>query len=156
MYGGNIHLGYKNLDLSVVFQGIGEQKSLIRQSMVLPFIYEYIEVPQLIIGKYWSKYNSDEQNLQAKYPRVSTVGNGVNYVSSDYWLFNGAYFRLKNITLGYNLPKPIVEKLKLNDVRIYTSISDLFSIDNYPKGWDPEVSDYWITTSCIFGIAVKF
>jgi TonB-linked SusC/RagA family outer membrane protein len=155
-YGGNIRLGYKNFDFSMVFQGIGKQKSLMRQSMVLPFIYEYIEVPQLIVGKYWSKYNTEEQNLQAKYPRVSTVGNAVNYQASDYWLFNGAYFRLKNITLGYNLPKHIVEKCNLQGVRIYSSVSDLFSIDHYPKGWDPEVSDYWITTSYIFGIAVKF
>ncbi len=156
LYGGNIRLEYKNFDFSLVFQGVGKQKSQLTTSMVQPFVAEFIEVPKLILGKYWSKYNSDEQNLKAKYPRVSTTGNTNNYTFSDFWLFNGAYFRLKNITLGYNIPKPIVEKCKLQGARVYTSVNDLFSIDHYPKGWDPEVSDYWITTSFILGISVKF
>jgi hypothetical protein len=77
---------------------------------------------------------------------------------SDYWLFNGAYFRLKNISLGYTIPQQITEKLHIMSVRIYCTVSDLLSINKYPKGWDPEVtvSGYPVTTSFIFGLSVKF
>ena len=156
LYGGNIQLEYKNFDFSLAFQGVGKQTAQITSTMVQPFLSEYIEVPQLIVDKYWSRYNTDEQNLKAKYPRVANVGNGNNYSFSDFWLFNGAYFRLKNITLGYNLPKLLVDKINLQNIRFYASISDLPSIDNYPKGWDPEASSYWVTTSFILGVSVKF
>jgi len=156
MYGGNIQLEYKNFDFSMVFQGVGKQTAQIAQQMVRPFLAEYIEVPQLIVGNYWSVYNTEEQNLKAKYPRVSNVGNSNNYSFSDFWLFNGAYFRLKNITLGYNLPSMLTSKINLQNVRVYANISDLLSIDNYPEGWDPEASNYWVTTSFIFGVSVKF
>lgn len=156
MYGGNLQLGYKDFDLSLSFQGVGKQLAQITNSMAMPFLNEYIEVPQLIVGNYWSKYNTDEQNLKAKYPRVSNTGNTNNYSFSDFWLFDGSYFRIKNITLGYNLPKNIVNKIKMQNVRLYSSIIDPLSIDNYPKGWDPEASSYWVTTTFIFGVSVKF
>jgi TonB-linked SusC/RagA family outer membrane protein len=156
LYGGNIQLEYRNFDFSLVFQGIGKQTAQITQSMARPFINEYIEVPQLIVGNYWSKYNTDEQNLKARYPRVSNTGNTNNYSFSDFWLFDGSYFRLKNIMFGYNLPKMLTERYKMQNVKVYASISDLLSIDNYPKGWDPEASSYWVTTSFIFGVSVKF
>lgn len=156
LYGGNIQLEYRNFDFSLAFQGIGKQTVRLTDSMVRPFINQYIEVPQLIVGNYWSKYNTDEQNLKVKYPRVSNTGDANNYSFSDFWLFDGSYFRLKNITLGYNLPKNIGARLKMQNIRLYSSISDLFSIDNYPEGWDPEASSYWVTSSFIFGVSVKF
>ncbi|QGY47795.1 SusC/RagA family TonB-linked outer membrane protein [Maribellus comscasis] len=157
LYGGNVRLGYKNFDFSLDFQGVGKQKSRMTPEMVEPIRDDYLEVPQFIVGKYWSKYNTDEQNLNASYPRVSSIGGANNYdVFSDYWLFNGAYFRLKNITLGYTIPKLFLERLNIQDARVYASISDLFSIDHYPEGWDPEAVNYWINTSFIFGISLKF
>jgi len=158
IYGGNVNLDYKGIDLSLVFQGIGKQYNRISQDMVQPFQTEWTNVPEIIDGKYWSKYNTDEQNINAKYPRLSSTGARYNnYYMSDYWLIDGAYFRLKNITLGYTLPHKIVERAKLANVRIYTSITDLFSVDNYPKGWDPEVmSTSYISQSFNFGLSIKF
>jgi hypothetical protein len=92
-------------------------------------------------------------------PTLSEIrANGNNYVLSDYWLFNGAYFRLKNISLGYNLPENVISKVNLQGIRIYGTISDLFSLDNYPKGWDPETAAlvYPVTSSYILGVSVKF
>ena len=156
MYGGNIRLDWKGIDFALTVQGIGKQTAQITTNMVQPFRVEYVEVPELIMGKYWSVYNTPEQNMNAKYPRVSTKGNANNYVFSDYWLFNGAYFRLKNITLGYTIPKSITEKAKINNVRVYASANDLFSIDNFPMGWDPEASGYWVAKSFILGVSVNF
>jgi hypothetical protein len=77
---------------------------------------------------------------------------------SDYWLYNGRYIRLKNLSVGYTLPKAWTTKACMNTVRLYVSGSDLFTISNAPKGWDPEVSTegYPITTSLIFGVSINF
>jgi TonB-linked SusC/RagA family outer membrane protein len=158
LFGGNINLAYKGFDISLVFQGVGKQNSRIIPEMVQPFFSGWTNAPQIIDGNYWSTYNTDAENLKAKYPRLSYVGaENNNYEMSDFWLFNGAYLRLKNITLGYTLPKNVVEKIRLKDIRIFASASDLFSLDHYPKGWDPEVSyTSYISKSFNVGLSVKF
>lgn len=158
LYGGNINLGYKGFDLSLVIQGVGKQNSRIVPQMVQPFFSGWTNAPQIIDGNYWSTYNTEDENLKAKYPRLSYVGaENNNYEMSDYWLFNGAYLRLKNITVGYSLPKNIAEKIRLKGIRVYGSASDLFSLDHYPNGWDPEVSyTSYISKSFNLGLSVKF
>ena len=156
-YGGTINMAYKNFDFSVAFQGIGKQNVRKTAQMMQPFDSQFRDVPQVIVGKYWSALNTAEQNLQAEYPRLSETGNSNNYVMSDFWLFNGGYFRLKNIMLGYTIPKNIVEKMKIQNLRVYANISDLFSIDRYPEGFDPEaIGSYWVTTSFLFGASIQF
>jgi TonB-linked SusC/RagA family outer membrane protein len=159
VYGGNIQLDYNNFDFSVVFQGVGKQLAHLSPDMIRPLANSSQNAPALLEGNYWSVYNTDEQNQNVKYPRLSEISaNGNNYVLSDYWLFNGAYFRLKNISLGYNLPENVISKVNLQGIRIYGTISDLFSLDNYPKGWDPETAAlvYPVTSSYILGVSVKF
>ena len=99
-----------------------------------------------------------EQNKKATYPRLTTTNASSNYVMSDFWMFNGRYFRLKNITLGYTLPSFLTEKVKMNRVRLYLSATDLFSFSKYPSGWDPETgaTAYPITSSYLMGIMVNF
>jgi len=158
MYGGNILLGYRNFDFQLVIQGVGKQKARIEENMARPLQTQNTAVPEFIEENYWSMYNTSEKNLNAKYPRLSEVTPGNNYAMSDFWLFDGSYFRLKNITLGYNIPENLTERISIKDLRFYTSITDLFSLNKYPRGWDPEVAatSYPITTSFIFGLMVKF
>ena len=130
LFGGNINLEYKGFDFSVAFQGIGKQKSRLDEQMVKPFHSAWTNAPMIIDGNYWSVYNTKEGNDNAKYPRLSyTAAENNNYVNSDYWMINGAYFRLKNITLGYSLPTKFVDRVKLTDVRLHASVTDLFSIE---------------------------
>jgi hypothetical protein len=125
---------------------------------VRPLQTQNTAVPSFLDGNYWSMYNTPAQNLSARYPRLSEVTAGNNYAMSDFWLFNGAYMRMKNITLGYSIPKAVTDRIKIQGVRFYASVSDLFSIDKYPQGWDPEAtsSGYPIMASYIFGASVKF
>jgi hypothetical protein len=123
----------------MTFQGVGKvlayksQAMMFRTSDAGNFPVEYDKW-------YWSNYKTDEQNAQAKYPRVAKSGaaaNDYNY-TSDFWLFNGAYFRMKNITLSYTLPAKAVKAIKMQNIRVYASTTDPFSIDKFPQGWDPE------------------
>lgn len=158
MFGSTIRLGYKGFDLSLVLQGVGKQNSRMSGHMVQPLQGNWGHITKVIDGDYWSHYNTEQENLDAKYPRLTTKAAGNNYTMSDFWLFNGGYLRMKNITLGYRIPKNVCQKIHLQGARVYTSISDVFSIDNYPKGWDPEVANtgYPITSSYVFGVSVNF
>ena len=158
LFGGNIQLDYKGFDFAIAFQGVAKQKAKINSRMVQPLGDNWGNFQELIDGKYWSVYNTEQENLAVEYPRLSYKSAGNNYAMSDYWLFNGAYFRVKNITLGYTLPAVVIDKLHLQGVRIYGSASDVLSVNKYPKGWDPEVAGdgYPITASFIFGVSVKF
>lgn len=156
-YGGTVNLGWKGIDFSMAFQGIGRRTSYMATEMVQPIRDNSGNIPAIIDGKYWSPFNTDEQNRNAKYPRLSNTGKSNNYQTSDFWLFNGGYFRLKNVTLGYTLPRKWTQKIRMSNVRLYVSASDLFCISDYPKGWDPEmgVTSYPITTSILVGLSLK-
>jgi hypothetical protein len=64
-----------------------------------------------------------------------------NLVFSDYWLEDASYIRLKNIQLGYTIPKDILRKININRLKIYASIDNLVTITNYFGGFDPEVRE---------------
>ena len=159
MYGGTINLDYKGFDLGITVQGVGKQLARITSNMAWRSS-AWHTFPDFIDGNYFSHYNTDEQNARARYPRVSQEGyDGNNYDMSDFWLFNGAYFRLKNVVLGYTLPAKATRWLHLSKVRVYLSATDPFSIDNYPKGWDPEAGtagSAYVTKSYNIGLSVKF
>lgn len=157
IFGSNINLEYKGFDLSIMLQGVGKQTSRLSPDMIQPFISSWTNAQKILDGNYWSVYNTAEQNLKAKYPRLSTQAATNNYAMSDYWLFNGQYLRLKLLTVGYTLPRSFVESIKLKGVRVYASATDLFSFDHYPKGWDPESSTTsYISKSFNLGLTVKF
>lgn len=158
MFGGTANVSYKGIDFSMAFQGIGKQNVRYTEKMVRPLIGEWAAAPSLIEGKYWSTYNTDMQNKNAVYPRITNVNAGVNYAMSDFWMFNGRYVRLKNITLGYTLPKELTKIVFIDRMRVYISANDLFQLSKYPKGWDPEMSGtgYPVTKSILFGLSLKF
>ena len=158
LYGGNVFLGYKNWDFNVSFQGIGHQNVLASYTWIQPYAEQWGGVPQLILGNFYSNHNTAEQNAKAKYPRLTYTNTGSQSAGSDFWMFNGAYFRVKNITLGYTIPKQIMAKTFIKNLRIYCNVTDLPAISKYPKGWDPEISgrNDFISTSFIIGANVKF
>ena len=157
-YGGNLNLAYKRFDLGLVFQGVGQQRFNLSSNFIRPFQESWLSPSTLYAGNYWSAYNSDEENLKAAYPRLSENAVGNNYNSfSDYWLINGSYLRVKNITLGYTLPSDIFGENGFSSLRLYIAGNDLFTIDKLPEGIDPEQgSGYLITKSFIVGIKANF
>lgn len=157
LFGSNINAGYKNFDFSVFIQGVAKQKALLNEVMVRPLRQQWYNIPDFVDGNYWSAYNTPEQNAVAQYPKLSDATGDNNYVMSDFWLFNGAYLRIKNISLGYTFNNVFGEKSVIRRARLYTNITDYFTFSKYPKGWDPEVSrtGYPITKSIIFGLSVK-
>jgi hypothetical protein len=158
LYGGNIRLSYHNFDLGIMVQGVGKQNSRLSGLMVQPIMENWGHIPKILDGEYWSVYNTEQENLNVQYPRLSRNSESNNFAMSDFWMINGGYFRLKNISLGYTLPSTVSDRLGMQNIRVYGNASDLFTIDNYPSGWDPEVSatGYPITSSFLLGVSVQF
>jgi TonB-linked SusC/RagA family outer membrane protein len=153
MYGGNFKLDYNGFDLGVTFQGIGYQNT-----SLLSYTDYNAEnwgvFPVYMDGSTWSMNNTADQNLAAKYPRFTETNKGLNRALSDFWLFNGGYFRLKNITLGYTIPQNISRKIMSNNIRFYINATDVFSLNKYPKGWDPE--GMGIVSTVLGGFTIGF
>ena len=157
-FGGNIHMAWRGIDAAVVFQGIGSKLAYMSTNMVQPLRDNYGNIPAILDDHYWSPFNTEEENAAAIYPRLTKTGISNNYAFSDFWMFDGGYFRLKNITLGYTLPASLTQNVGIKRLRFYASASDLFCLSRYPKGWDPEMgaTSYPITMSLLLGASIKF
>ena len=103
-----------------------------------------------------------EENRNAEYPLLLIDGSGggnMNNIPSSFWVKSGAYMRLKNVSVGYSLPKNILGKSGLSNVRFYLSGQNLLTIAKGYKGYDPEgdVSSYYpVTQVYTFGVDIKF
>ena len=103
-----------------------------------------------------------EDNPNAAWPiLLPDEASGDNFLTSDKWVRNGAYCRLKNVVLGYTLPEHISKKFFVNNLRFYVSGQNLLSISNFYKGFNPEVNYsngafYPIMQTFTFGLDLKF
>ena len=97
-------------------------------------------------------------NPDAEYPRIyGSYGNQAsNYRESDKYLCDASYFRIKNVTLSYTFPKPVISKLLLRQLKAFVSIENLATFSSLPKGIDPETLtwDYPAFRTVSFGINV--
>ena len=163
-FGGNIDLYWKGFDFNLTLQGVGKRNGYLNDYMVQPLRGQVYNFPTYLAGgASWSYKNTVQQNENAKYPRYSWVSGGStstmgNYAYSDYWIINGAYLRVKNITLGYTFPSKWMQKARVKDLRLAATLTDFFTFSHYPVGWDPEVgaTSYPITKSAVFSLSVKF
>ncbi|MNY17182.1 TonB dependent receptor [compost metagenome] len=126
---------YKNFDFTCFWQGVGERKVVMSGIGVRPFFNgSNLFTHQL---DSWTPDNQD-----AEYPILVPEANSAdNFVKSDKWVRNAAYARLKNVVVGYTLPKEFTQKLKIASLRVYLSGQNLFTVSNFYDGYDPEV-DY--------------
>ena len=107
----------------------------------------------------WHVYDSwTPENPGAYLPIARATDSRNRGVYTDRYLQNASYCRMKNITLGYTVPKTFTNKIGISGLRFYAAVNDLFSISNFPNGWDPEMTNfaYPITTSFIFGASINF
>lgn len=79
-----------------------------------------------------------ENPYNSKYPVLRNNSNSKNNIASDAFVHNAAYLRCKNLQLGYTVPSEVTRKFHIENLMIYTSIDNLFTITRFP-GLDPEV-----------------
>ena len=125
---------WKGFDLSLLGQGVAGKKYYTDEWGVRPFRQGSAPTREYIKGM-WTPENPNN----AKHPRLyyENLGGNKNTRSNSYFLQDASYFRLKNLTLGYTLPKSLTDKVKMSRVRIYFSGDNLFTITRF-EGLDPE------------------
>lgn len=152
LYGLNLSFDYKNFDLGMFFQGIGQKDRIVMDYFVRPLNDATIFEHQL---DYWSPQNTD-----AKYPRILNKDNAShNYETSDYWMINAGYLRMKNLTFGYTIPRKVLSSTGFSRIRIYFTANNLFTISDFVPGMDPEASRAWaypFARTYTFGLNVQF
>ena len=116
----------------------------------------------------WGYYTDDPtdiRNINAKYPRLSTSFSDLDrnypYNESNIWVVNGDFLSLRNVEVGYSLPKRLISKISMTNCRIYFSGYNLCTWSHLPKGFDPENPTNYIwaypkTRSFSFGINIGF
>lgn len=130
-YSMNLNFGWKGISLSAFFQGVGKVDGYLNYYYVMPnyqggtYRKEHLD--------YWS-----ESNPNGKTPRLTNDSN--NWKDSSFWMKSAAYLRLKNLQLGYTLPKRWVNKIGLKSVLVYVNAQNLFTVTNFWQGYDPEVA----------------
>lgn len=107
-------------------------------------------------------------NTGATIPIFESASNfSTNTQANSFYVENGNYVRMQNISLGYNLPKTLLAKLKMQKLRLYASANNIFTISKY-QGLDPgvggnadtqfgiDVGNYPVTRSWVFGVNLGF
>ena len=165
IYGFGISASCKGLDVNVHFQGAGKTSFFIDGPTVYAFSSgEWGNILADVAGSNrWIEHEISgtmaTENPNASYPRLSYGGNNNNYRQSTYWLRNGSYLRLKTLELGYSIPKPLVNKIRFNNIRLFLRGSNLLTFSSF-KLWDPELgsstgTEYPLAKSFTLGLSVN-
>lgn len=165
IYGLGASVSWRGFDLNLHFQGAGKYTFLINSGAVNAFRDgRWGNILQGITDNRWISSDisgtKETENPNAPYPRLSYGYNLNNQQSSSFWLRNGRFLRLKNLDIGYTLPKPVVNTIHLESVRIYISGQNLITWSPF-KLWDPELDSsnrgqiYPITRSFTAGIQIS-
>ena len=145
MYGFGATAQWKNWDFNVFFQGAARTSFFLSGSSVKSLFssgnLERSAVNENIYNNVWMSTNTPEQNANVLYPRLSNSSGGAgasnNTQTSTWWQRNGSFIRLKNMEIGYTLPKSLTSKTFIKSFRFYVSGSNLLTFAPFDM-WDPE------------------
>lgn len=158
-YGITLTAGYKGFDLTVFGTGTAGNK-----------IYNCINRPDNVQSNRLKEVFYDNRwtvdNPTGTVPKAGAADMD-KYAVSCAMVYNGSYFKIKQIQLGYTLPKKLINKIALSHARLYASLDDYFTFSSYP-GFDPEASanatsgmgidkgGYPTSKKVVFGLNVEF
>ena len=154
-FGLTTDLKYKNFDLSLFFQGVGKQDRIPRGAIIEAGNWLGYTID--LVGDYWTP-----DNVDARFPRPqkSSRHNGVDETMSTHWLVDASYIRLKNVQIGYTIPRSMLSD-KISNLRFYLSGTNLWWRSATKKwGIDPEFQSgrlnfYPQTSQFVLGIMLE-
>ena len=140
-FGLNFQVSWKNFDFSMLIQGVAGVQvfDCTRRTDI-----KSVNLPAYMLDRWTGEGTSD------KYPRF-VVGDTKNWVSSDLYVYNGSYARIKNVQLGYTLPESLVRKALISNVRVYLAAENLLTLTPY-HGFDPEIASGGTSLGIDYGV----
>ena len=170
VYGIGVSVMWNGFDFNIHFQGAGKSSQVISGKTVWAFSNDrYGQILADLVDDRWVDAETAAQigipaneNPNAAYPRLVYCENGAshnNYCASSYWMRDFSYFRLKNLEVGYNLPKEICNKIHFDNIRFFVQGANLLTFSGF-KLWDPEMGSangeaYPLTKSITAGLQVN-
>lgn len=153
-FGLNLNAAWKGIDFSILFQGqagaeIYWQNDLVNTSSVR----QGYQLNKEVCDGRWYEGRTD-----ATYPRLLEYQDQRNKQVSDFYLENLSFLKIRNIQLGYTLPKAWTNKLTLDRIRVYASMENFFTFTSF-RGFDPELGadlSYPAMKNMVVGINVTF
>lgn len=147
IYGLALSGSYKGFDLSAFFQGSARSSFFIDVEQTSPFVayrYKTTELPgvrlqnqllKVYADNHWSE---EDRNLYALWPRLSPELNSNSTQPNTWFMRNGAFFRIKQVDLGYTLPARLTKQIRVQKLRLYGSVVNAFTFSKF-KLWDVEM-----------------
>lgn len=174
-FSGGLNLGvrYKNISLNAVGSFIYGNQIFNRTRVVMDADGAYTDYNQMSIynGLGWVRWDPDDEDTWdiATHPKLVLNGNKSSNSISSRYLEDGSFFRLRNVTLAYDLPKNLLQTVKMSSARVYVSADNILTLSRF-SGMDPEVRlegstyhlagsysmNYPVPMSVVLGIDVKF
>tara|TARA_R110001599_G_scaffold335402_5_gene552327 strand:+ start:357 stop:3479 length:3123 start_codon:yes stop_codon:yes gene_type:complete len=151
---------YKNFDFNIMFQGEGGRDAFVTLGQFFFPLENNSNVQRDFYENRWTPENPDPN---AAYPTIIATASGFyNSNPVDFWNRDATFLRLKNVQLGYTLPEGLIGDTFLDNVRLYVTGENLFTITKFYKGWDPEMQTggadwfYPLIRSYVVGVNVRF
>lgn len=141
IYGMTNSFNFKNFDLSVSIQGVKGAQIL---NLGRRF-FENVEGSQNQLSHVLDRWKSPTDPGKGLIPRANGSTTGMNNAVASRWVEDGSYMRINNLTLGYQLNKNILQRVRVQQARIYLSIQNLHTWTDY-LNYNPEVSNYEAST----------
>lgn len=142
MYGLNLNVAYKGVDVSMFFQGVGGNKIFRTLKYYSHQKTGYFNSPAGILEDAWRAAGTlsagDPGNASNTEYQISSDPK-LNTKASSYYVEDGDYLRLKNLQIGYTLPQKWISKARVSNLRVYLGVQNLFTLTKY-KGLDPELA----------------
>ena len=146
VYGFGVSIGYKSLDLSAFFQGLANESFWIDPRATSPFasyVYDGESIPGKLENALLKAYaddhwSEDHRDVYALWPRLSPGVNENNAQTSTWFMRDGSFLRLKQVELGYTLPRRLQRKIRASTFRIYVNATNLLNFSKFDL-WDVEM-----------------
>ncbi len=140
MIGVNLGATYRGFDIRALFSAsIGND------------IFRSFERQDVPMNNYTTEWLDrwSESNINGSYPRVTAADPNNNSRASSFYVEDGSYLRLKNLQIGYSIPRKVLDKALIKNCRVYASFDNLLTLTGY-SGFDPEIgNDGWILDTSI-------
>ncbi|MGZ8556898.1 MAG: TonB-dependent receptor [Chitinophagaceae bacterium] len=149
-YGFNLGAGYKGFDINIFFQGVGDVQKYNGVRSGLEGMGSPANQLSTTLDR-WTTSNPSTTIPRAVYNDPASTGR-----FSSRYVENAGYFRLRNLQIGYTLPKPLLSKTRIvQNIRLYVSGVNLFTITDW-TGLDPETNGVPLTRQFLFGFNASF
>lgn len=141
-FGVNLSASWRRFDLSMMWQGTAGNDVFDATRRI---DINSTNLPSWMLGRWTGPGTSD------KYPLFIVGDSSDNWKSSDLYVYDGSYLRLKNIELGYTLPDKIAHNVQISRLRLFVSAENLLTFTKY-HGFDPEISSGGTSLGVDYGV----